>query len=108
MTKAAEERKKKNKPAKDFFLGGGVISFSAKPEIKASTGGLSYVRHRGGGCFLTVAPFKMNGLMKTSCLRPQEGRAAVSVRLPACMIPEMDGILMSQHGGGGRRGSGSA
>lgn len=69
MTKAAEERKKN---PKDFLLGGGVISFSAKPEIKASNGGLFYVRDRGGVCFLTVAPFKMNGLMKTSCLRPEK------------------------------------
>lgn len=32
--------KKKTKP-KDFLLGGGVISFSAKPEIKASNGAFS-------------------------------------------------------------------
>lgn len=82
MTKAAEERKK----PKDFLLGGGVISFSAKPEIKASNGGLFYVRDRGGVCFLTVAPFKMNGLMKTSCLRPEKGRATVSTRVTASMI----------------------
>lgn len=33
--------------------------------------GLFYVKDRGTVCFLTVAPFKINGLMKTVCLLPK-------------------------------------
>lgn len=32
---------------------------------------LFYVRDRGSVCFLTVVPFKINGLMKTVCLLPE-------------------------------------
>lgn len=32
---------------------------------------LFYVRDRGSVCFLTVAPFKINGFMRTVCLPPK-------------------------------------
>lgn len=41
MTKTAKTKEKKKKETKDFLRGGGVISFSAKPEIKASNGAFS-------------------------------------------------------------------
>lgn len=45
-----------------------------------SQAGLSYVKDRGTVCFLTVAPFKINGLMKTLCLhwKPRSISASVT------------------------------
>lgn len=41
--------------------------------------GLFYVRDRGTVCFLTVAPFKINGLMKTLCLCWKPNSISVNV-----------------------------
>lgn len=77
MTKAVEEKKPQ-----------GLLSWRRCDIVFRQTRnqglerGLFYVRDRGGVCFLTVAPFKMNGLMKTLCRATVRVHVSISTIAP--------------------------